>query len=139
MPDTRQELIDAVDALTPEQQRRMLAFLRSLSSGDDDAPSAQGDGAVNTPRPAESEIPSEAPASHDQDSGESAPEVNARDSVRQAASHSSEAKDVGGEECESAKPSGWTRRAREEIDRLADAEGHEPVDSDEFDKIIYGL
>ena len=51
MSDLRQELIDAIDALTPEQQRRMLELLRSLASGETgaDTPSAHGDGAIHQP------------------------------------------------------------------------------------------
>lgn len=51
MSDLRQELINAIDALTPEQQRRMLELLRSLTSGEAgvEALSAHGDGATNQP------------------------------------------------------------------------------------------
>jgi len=47
MSDTRQQLIDTIDALTPEQQRRALKLLCSLSSGEEEAAPALGDGATD--------------------------------------------------------------------------------------------
>lgn len=56
MSDPRQQLIDAIDALTPDEQQRALEVLRALSSGEAgaDTASGRGDGATNQPPATES-------------------------------------------------------------------------------------
>lgn len=59
MSDIRQQPIDMIDALTPEQQQRALRLLRSLSSGETEVASEQGDGAMSQPPAAESSAENE--------------------------------------------------------------------------------
>ena len=99
MPDTRQELIDAIDALTPEQQRRVLDLLRSLTGGEasPDAPAAHGDRATNQP-PATESSANDLSDEHEDDSGPLQEEIDRRvaalDSFIGGVSHGSLAQNI---------------------------------------------
>lgn len=144
MSDTRQQLIDAIDTLTPEQQRRVLDLLRSLTGGEvsPDAPAAHGDGAANQPLATESSA-NDLSDEHEDDSEPSQEEINRQSTALDELTGSVDAElfadDIDDELYGPKEPSDWAKRAIQQIDRLADAEGHEPVESDEIDKIIYGL
>ncbi len=144
MPDTRQELSDAIDALTPEQQRRVLDLLRSLTGGEGgpDAPAAHGDGAKNQP-PATGSSTDDLSDKREDDAEPSQEEINRRSTALDELIGSVDAEpfadDIDDKLYGPKEPSDWAKRAIQQIDRLADAEGHKPVESDEIDKIIYGL
>lgn len=96
MSDPRQQLIDLIDALTPEEQKRALVLLRSLSSGeaasDVNATSGRGDGAMNQSRTSESS------AARGEDAEPSQEEIDrkmaALDTFIGGVSHGSLAKDI---------------------------------------------
>lgn len=139
MSDPRQQLIDAIDALTPDEQQRALELLRALSSGEAgaDAASGRGDGATNQPPETES---------RDENRGEAEPsqeEIDRRTAALERLIGSVDAEpfanDIDEELYGSEKSSEWVKQAIQRVDELADTEGHEPVESDEIDDIIYGL